>query len=200
MWIWIGVGLWLACGLLGWFMVRNAWLVQGWWERSEGVIFGFMALFGPIFPMMALLMEGKNCFKRRNKMKIYYDEKELQIKGKYGMCLLDMAEMRAQKAEMKTFDGGLDDVEDAVEKLKSDQEPICKEITTLKAQLQCGAKGHGKWVYTNSNANGPDSYRCIGVLGRWFVFKCQSCGLEITKRKKEITAKEKEGLTKLGLL
>ncbi len=79
---------------------------------------------------------------------------------------------------------------------KSDQEPICKEITTLKAQLQCGAKGHGKWVFVKKDLcfhrNSPE------ITG--YIFKCQDCGLEITKTKKELTAKEKEGLTKLGLL
>ena len=33
-----------------------------------------------------------------------------------------------------------------------------------------------------------------------YVFKCSSCGLEITKTKKELTSTEKEALKKLKLL
>ncbi len=66
----------------------------------------------------------------------------------------------------------------------------------LRTQLQCAAKGHGKWQFVKKdfciNRNGPE------ITG--YFFKCANCGLEINKTEKELTAKEKEALKSLKLI
>ena len=120
-------------------------------------------------------------------MKIYYDAKDEQIKDKNGVCRYD------QSAILELI-GGADERINAHFKLCEERE------ANLKAQLQCGAKGHGKWEFVKKDtATGVLTIGC-GEAQFLFFFKCKSCGLEITKRKKELTAKEKEGLAKLGLL
>ena len=177
-------------------MVRNAWLVRGMWGLDVFFVFGFMILSGPIFFILALLIEGKNCFKRRKKMKIYWDEKDEQIKDKNGVCRYD------QSAILELI-GGADERINAHFKLCEERE------ANLKAQLQCGAKGH-KMVFEKSTQNRltmADLEQAREYMGGGyfkekepFIFTCKSCSLEITKTAKELTVKEKEGLAKLGLL
>jgi len=73
---------------------------------------------------------------------------------------------------------------------------------TLQSQLQCSAKGHGKWAYKETKI--VDTNRMFTATGKWgynvFVFKCSACGLEITKTKGELKPAEKEALKKLNLL
>ncbi len=188
MWIWISVCVWV----LGWLcfnrVARNVWKNQErGWDCTDMVISATLGLVWPIGLGIFLATDGKDCFKRRNKMKIYYDAKDEQIKDKNGVCRYD------QSAILELI-GGADERINAHFKLCEERE------ANLKAQLQCGAKGHGKWEFVKKDtATGVLTIGC-GEAQFLFFFKCKSCGLEITKRKKELTAKEKEGLAKLGLL
>ncbi len=62
MWIWIGIGIWLVCGILAYKAEMNA---TGWreWAIPESIL-------GPVGLFFVFANEGKNCFKRRKKMKL----------------------------------------------------------------------------------------------------------------------------------
>ena len=125
--------------------------------------------------------------------KIYWNEKEGQIMTKGGKCLYDTSNFDELCNRLGSIEASL----------------ACTKDRTLKSQLQCAAKGHGKWVLGGKD-NGNESviYRVFwgdkglttmqdGICS--YVFKCSKCGLEITKTKKELTPKEREALGKLGL-
>ncbi len=134
---------------------------------------------------------------------------------KGGKCVLDKNEL--QDKFQKAVESAIDAKIDKVHQKNEDWRNKCNEVirkndaagVELERQLRCGAKGHGKWVYqklTTHYSPAKDggvmkSLSCfVEPNGNDFVFKCSACNLEITKTAKELTATEKEGLTKLKLL
>ena len=70
--IYAGITIWLALGVVGYLMMRQGFLVsyerilgkeKAWdWSDKIGIIFSIM---GPIFILIAILVKGKSCFKKR---------------------------------------------------------------------------------------------------------------------------------------
>ena len=161
-------------------------------------------------------------FKRKSS--IYWDDKQQQIKTKSGKCLIDVNKVERMDRQLESLlnEGVVTKIENIRKDWLEWQQKCNKVIEEnmevekrLEAQLQCGAKGHGKWVYaggtkqkwdkTEHDISGNEtitmkvmSYTAIGSDG--FIFKCSDCGLEITKTAKELTATEREALKKLKLL
>ena len=173
MWIWICVGVivWVVCGVVMFRIEKNYYATKGWswcWD-SYDIMSTFLDIaFAPFAVIAALIWWNKKCFKKGNKMKIYWNEKEGQIMTKDGKCRSDMP-------AMIELVGGADDRVNTHFKYCEDR------YAKLKAQLQCGAKGHGDWEYVRKQ-------QCKGYIE--VVFRCSSCGLEITKTKKELTKKQ----------
>ena len=116
--------------------------------------------------------------------KIYWNDKDRQVIKKDGECIWDkdVANHHHRTAcnagnELVKVNGRIFEAE--------------KKSDTLKAQLQCGAKGHKKWEYVNKILN-PANPR--------FIFRCSNCDLVIVKTEKELTIVENEALHKLKLL
>ena len=221
MWMWISAGIvWLLLGLKA----------CSWEKRcSNSLTLMLVALImGPIGLMLVCsTADGEPMFVGR-KNSIYWDEKQQQIKTKGGKCVYDSGEtsrikvLESQLSGLQNRTRKLEDVlpdEDWRKKCNdaiSSNEKVTREFETrYQAQLQCGAKGHGKWVYAGGTKQKWDktehdisrnetitmkvmSYTAIGSDG--FIFKCSDCGLEITKTAKELTATEREALKKLKLL
>ena len=90
----------------------------------------------------------------------------------------------------------------------------------IERQLQCSAKTKGKHEMVYSKPTEFELTKTLNAMAELrtasaiygtsmlytpnptdaFIFKCSTCGLEITKTKTELTAKEKTHLTGLGLL
>lgn len=228
MWIWIGIGIWLLCGMVGYFLVRNAWSIKYSWDKGDVV---FLSIWCPVMGVIGLLVilitNGKDCFKkksRRKKMeKIYWDENEQQIKTKAGECLydrrknvgtdsalieairriddIDRRDAKSDKGNAASSLGQIHNLMSKVANLENDlasAQPNAK----LQAQLQCAAKTQGKHKMVFKRKGTATGYITLGIgeAQMRFIFKCDICGLEIIKSKSELTASEKEGLKKLGLL
>lgn len=169
MWIWIGyvIVVWIACGII---CLKMLWNVDGDFSCWP------LALFGPIYVFVMLLANGKDCFKKGKKMeKVYWNEKEQQIMTKSGKCLFDKHGQSVINDSVAEVFNGRDNTELALR--KSDK---------FQAQLQCAAKGHGKWMYQGEEGD--------------HIFKCSDCGLEITKTKEELKPAECAALKSLQLL
>ena len=144
--------------------------------------------------------------KRKRKMKkqkIYWYEKQQQIKTKGGKCLFAPEDYYIKcEVDKKVRDG--------------DVELLSRDLAKVERQLQCAAKAHkmvfdrvreGEWSTCPSF---PEMIKDASLFGTGvshtrkdesrFIFKCSDCGLEITKTAKELTATEKEALRKLKLL
>ena len=75
MWIWIGVGIWWLLGWLGYFLMRQGFFVsfeyalgkQRAWNGADKIMGWLGTCIGPIFVIIAVLVKGKNCFRKRNK-------------------------------------------------------------------------------------------------------------------------------------
>ncbi len=159
---------------------------------------------------------------KMKKQKIYWNADEGQIMTKDGECIYDKGYiaklreiansniekdnkfvlesqpcLRALQGKMdglyRSKDKRLNHLHSEVGKFGNKLAKNENEIETLKAQLQCSAKGHGKWAYVNCAYIG-------GVCARNYIFKCSVCDLEITKMTNELTPTEKGALTKLGIL
>ena len=220
MWIWIGVGMlyWLICFILVQKMMRNI-RTNKWpslaWDSGDTSTAIFLGVFGIIAVPMIFLMDGKNCFKKSTK--IYWDEKQQQIKTKSGKCLVDVNRIEKLIATQgaaigklgstlykKTlYDRNLDRILELQGKVKLIEKVMANtksEIaTTYQAQLQCQAKGHGKWVFVKKINRGSEPVWIL-LPSDGYAFKCSNCGLEITKTAKELTTTEREALKKLKLL
>ncbi len=175
--------------------------------------------------VMVMIVE----FFRRKKMKLEptgWNEKKQQIMTKGGACLFDKKELASCLRDIREIFNArrrLTDKVTAVEddvirveakanSVKDSNEVICSWRNTYKAelqsQLQCSAKGHGKWVYVKKEGYKPmDGFepmwqcRKTGATAQSpYIFKCSTCNLEITKTKKELTQPQRDGLKKLGLL
>ena len=101
-------------------------------------------------------------------------------------------------------------------KLTAAHNDMKNDLLITEAQLQCGAKGHkmvynrtvkSKWTRLDTAIENPQNpLQPLGMQINYthntgdFVFSCESCGLEITKTAKELTATEREALKKLKLL
>ena len=122
---------------------------------------------------------------------IYWNEAEQQIMTKSGECLYDKNEYVQLINLVESYKNGLN-------------EDICVShnlTAKLQAQLQCGAKGHGKWEYQGTEKAiwmSTETWCGIQVNGR-FIFKCPTCNLEKTLTWKELTAKQRDGLKALGI-
>ena len=159
------------------------------------------------------------------KKSIYWDEKQQQIKTKSGKCVWDTNKMSVEAIKPFVISNGerITKIEQEREQSKEYNKGVRERNVTrdknrgkLKAQLQCGAKGH-KMVYEKVGESMWSTYppfadmiKDASLLGTGvshtklsrvkFIFKCSDCGLEITKTAKELTATEKEALRKLKLL
>ncbi len=227
MWIWISVGIlcWLICFVLVQKIMRNIhankWSSLTWDSGDTGTAI-FLGVLGIIAVPMIFLIAGKHCFKKSTK--IYWDEKQQQIKTKGGKCLWDKSQHWGKFEKLKAM------IDDFDKRLKAEEsiegcDGICEtkidkcneaikaiersltstsDYTTIKAQLQCGAKHHDKWEFVirtgiHVGVDSPaGSSHCLARIR--FIFKCSDCGLEITKIAKELTATEREALRKLKLL
>ena len=122
--------------------------------------------------------------------KVYWDEKEQQIKTKDGSCKYD----RTGNVEWrKKCNEVIDDTNQKATNFNTD-------IAKLKTQLQCAAKGHDMMFEKKIPCRTSRWSLYIEPSEDKYIFKCSNCSLEITKTKAELTAKEKEGLKKLKLL
>ena len=205
MWIWIGVGIWLVCGLIAY---------RGEMKGSGSLGLALFAFFMGPLGILCVLGSGGHPFrfKRRTKMKkIYWDENLQQIRTKGRKCLMDKNHQqsindsdsrrisnlqgRVQKLEniTKTVDDGIAKGIAGLEKWATNRE------STIKKQLQCSAKGH-KMVFNRQGAARQQTSLTLIDIFSGYVFKCSICGLEITKTEKELSAVEKEALKKLKLL
>ncbi len=125
------------------------------------------------------------------KKAVYWDEKEQQIKTKDGKCLYDKSRFDKMKDLERVIRSANRTISTSNEAVKD----IRGQLDTndnLSPQLQCAAKGHGKWQFS-------DVWTHNKTLENKYGFRCSDCGLEITKTIKECTAKEREALKGLGL-
>ena len=122
--------------------------------------------------------------------KVYWDDYAGQIKTRDGRAVYDRQSSRDLYDELL---GKVNSLQQQVGDLQSKHDYV-------KSQIQCSAKGHGKWVYQREKQF-PDCMKIGAINGcGLYIFKCPDCGLEITKTEKELTAKQKEHLKGLGLL
>ena len=214
MWMWISVGVvWLLFGLVNWRIMYN--ITQNtnddWSVNWVYVIFGF---FFPVANIPAMLIcEGKDCFSSKS---IYYNAKEQQIMTKGGKCLYDkrtalnVCELmhgqqglvlagieqnkRIEKLEREdvAYNLKIDNNNNEIDK-KNDEMGEWERV--VEAQLQCQAKGHGKWVFVKKDL--LLQRNCPELTG--YIFKCEDCDLEVAKTKNELTPKQREHLKSLGL-
>ena len=207
MWIWISG--WIVCWILGFLLVwSHDKIIGASWKWHDYVISAIICLLiAPVAVIFGLICVPTVWL---NKRRIYWDDKQQQIKTKSGKCVYDRKEVGTKFTKI------FQRIETLAQKVKAiERSMTCTKDNTLQAQLQCGAKGHGKWVYaggtkqkwdkTEHDISGNEtitmkvmSYTAIGSDG--FIFKCSDCGLEITKTAKELTATEREALRKLKLL
>lgn len=204
MWIWIGVGVWyligIAAALLEWRM----------WRRKGHRYHSFEFIGTVSLGLIGLIIFG---LQKGTKMKIYWDEKEQQIKTKDRKCLFDSSFYHNRLAELSDalsrvhkieswlieHDKESKEVDKYNDKVEEQNAKNDRDGDSRYRQLQCSAKGHGKWMYVKQV---DYSYILnIGLpLSVKFVFKCSDCGLEITKTKDELKPAEKEAMKKLNLL
>ncbi len=184
------------------------------WIWIGRIFVGVIGLLGSlmfIFLIRTVIVSIVRYFKKGTKMKIHWNKKEQQIMTKDGECLFDRNAYRQGWLDAKRIDDEakvrLCRLEDRVFNQTGDisvkDQDQENQISKLQAQLQCSAKGHGKWVYKEKRLHnilwaGHLSGEIAGPAG--YVFKCSACGLEITKTAKELTPAEKDGLKSLKLL
>ncbi len=151
------------------------WTMYDFW-----VVFLTAILVLELYLLVRLIL-WLTIFKRQS---IYWNEKQQQIKTRSGKCLYSPQDYYI-KCEIDKFKAKVEKFEQRDNDWKN----------KIKAQLQCGAKGH-KMVYAKKDLcfhrNSPQ------LTG--YYFKCSSCGLEITRTEKELTVVEKNALQKLKLL
>ncbi|KKN75915.1 hypothetical protein LCGC14_0376230 [marine sediment metagenome] len=221
MWIWIGIG-WVLCGILAFVVMWRGWGVcfngrYQWAQYIESIICFVLGVIGLI---IALLMVGKYCFKRRTKMKIYWDENLQQIRTRGGKCLLDRTSAGNYRGIVNGHIAVIQDMGKRIRALEDIGQGFApahfRLLDKLEKQLQCSAKTQGKhkMVFVKKGSEETTTYNntlptptwfvtytySYGTSDRDFVFKCSVCDLEITKTEKELSAVEKEGLKKLKLL
>ena len=164
-----------------------------------------------------MLEEHRIIPKKGKKMeKVYWDEKEQQIKSKDGKCLLDKSRVdricnlhdgRLTK-RCEIIEQRLDIIKNRVAQATEYHNDLAIDVKTIKAQLRCAAKtgGKHKMVFERKKVGSDAQWVISKSGGVWqagwngLVFKCSVCGLEITKTKKELTKKEAEYLKGLHLL
>ena len=152
----------------------------------------------------------------RKRKHIYWNAKEGQIMTRGGECLYDRQAVensyisKVSELTKRVYALEQEDIEfnrkvdaDNVE-IDAYNDKMGVWESTVEAQLQCQAKCGHKMVFRNKH----DVY--IGVdtpvgstaftANRGFIFKCQHCGLEITKTEKELKTSEREALKKLKLI
>lgn len=121
------------------------------------------------------------------KSKVYWDAESGQIKNKKGECLFDKAVDKARSNEVAIL---MEKVMALGSRVETAVVRGTSEVDNLTRQLQCSVKGHGKWVY-----QGPAFTKTAGD----HRFKCDICGLEITKTKDELTKAQKSAMTILDI-
>ena len=136
-------------------------------------------------------------WQRARKGAIYWNKEVGQIMTKGGKCLYDKGVIDRQKPDEQWREECNEVIRSTNQKAS---EFVAEVATSLRAQLQCGAKGHGDWVYQK-----PQEYLYYTCLGSptkragTFIFKCSTCNLEKTLTWKELTVKQRDGLKVLGV-
>jgi len=176
---WIIVATWVVCGLVAIPIMWRGWTIEfnGKYKWARTVESVAVFIIGPFGLGLAIILVGKNCFKKGNEMKIHWDENKQQIVTKDGKCIYD-------KAAIMTYYTSASLITDCRTGLHKETQPLLR-------QLQCAAKGHGKWGFAGGER---DAFKYHS-----FIFKCSDCGLVITKTEKELKPAEKEALKKLNL-
>ena len=174
----------------------------------EWTMLDFLLAFLTALLVLELYVFAKMIF--LEKSSIYWDEKQQQIKTKSGKCLYNRREVGGKFTKIfqriETLSQKIRKLEDVLpdedwrkkcNDAISSNEKVTREFETrYQAQLQCGAKGHGQWVFVKKDL--LLQRNCPELTG--YTFQCEDCDLEITKTAKELTATEREALKKLKLL
>jgi len=154
----------------------------------EVLVFSTLCLLAimMVYSIYSLLKEERRDCKP--KQKIHWNAKEGQIKTKDGDCLYD-------KARRDHYENKISCIENSLYRTKDD---------TLLHQLQCQAKTGHKMVFEKSTLRKITVESCriawYGTPLDPFTFKCNRCGLEITKTEEELKPAEREALKKLGII
>ncbi len=127
MWIWIGWGL---CGILAFAIMWRGWGIcfNGRYQVAKLIESVGCFVLGPIGEIVALVMVGKYCFRKKERLhlpcfqkgktkmeKIYWDESQQQILTKDGKCLYD------PRAERNTFNSIVATLTERVYRLENAQ-------------------------------------------------------------------------------
>jgi hypothetical protein len=113
--------------------------------------------------------------------KVYWDDYAGQIKTRDGRAVYDRQSSRELYAELL---GKINSLQQQVGDLQSKHDYV-------KSQIQCSAKGHGKWVYQREKQF-PDCMKIGAINGcGLYIFKCPDCGLENNQDRKRANSETK---------
>ena len=160
-------------------------------------------------------IKGKEDRPRWNpdRRRLYWSEVSGRIETANYVCVYNVGDKDRRDAEVDRHNAEIDKEN---ESYAEEERKFDEDWNRAQAQLKCSAKGH-KMEYDRpehihaleSIENMRQAVSEASVYGssclfskntKAYIFKCKNCGIEITKEKSELTAKEKEALKLLKIL